>query len=485
VSIRSITVAACAGLAACALAQPQFSASPHQASLIGERFIGSGIALADVTGDGRLDVVVSDNTYQQPYTHQFSVLANLGGGQFASPVISMPATEGNDLSNLALALGDLNEDGRADLVTSRLSLFYPPDGNRPNLAVMFGNADGSFSGQVNLANSTTDRFMRVARGKNVAVADMNNDGNLDIVSVASNNSYSVIPGNGNGTFQPPIQSGAGYAEIMALGDLDADGDLDVAGFWWDNSNSRPDTFINTNLNNGQGVLTPGPSLTLGARINGGHCMALVRDLNGDNKADLAFFGERGAESGAGGIYLYAGDGTGAFPTVLFRETRAEDNLDTSTCLLDDFDGDGDQDLLKYPVPGRTGEVRLNNGAGDFSNTVPLTAGTVQEWTGASGDLLGHGLPDLAFYQMLDGSNTPTIQVLENVTPTAGPSCDSIDFNGDGLFPDNADLEDFFSVFGGGACSTGTCGDVDFNNDGLFPDNQDLQDYLAVFGGGSC
>ncbi|HYF16216.1 MAG TPA: lamin tail domain-containing protein, partial [Phycisphaerales bacterium] len=45
-------------------------------------------------------------------------------------------------------------------------------------------------------------------------------------------------------------------------------------------------------------------------------------------------------------------------------------------------------------------------------------------------------------------------------------CDSIDFNGDGLFPDNQDLQDFLDVFGGGACSTGTCGDLDFNNDGL-------------------
>jgi hypothetical protein len=71
----------------------------------------------------------------------------------------------------------------------------------------------------------------------------------------------------------------------------------------------------------------------------------------------------------------------------------------------------------------------------------------------------------------------------NITPPVG--CDSIDFNGDGLFPDNADLEDFLSVFGGGPCSTGTCGDIDFNNDGLFPDNADLEAFFSVFGGGPC
>jgi hypothetical protein len=65
------------------------------------------------------------------------------------------------------------------------------------------------------------------------------------------------------------------------------------------------------------------------------------------------------------------------------------------------------------------------------------------------------------------------------------TCDSIDFNGDGLFPDNQDLEDFFAVFGGGECSTGTCADIDFNNDCLFPDNSDVEAYLRVFGGGDC
>ncbi|MFO0831662.1 MAG: hypothetical protein U0637_07440 [Phycisphaerales bacterium] len=67
----------------------------------------------------------------------------------------------------------------------------------------------------------------------------------------------------------------------------------------------------------------------------------------------------------------------------------------------------------------------------------------------------------------------------------GPTCDPIDFNGDGLFPDTADIDDFLSVFSGGPCSTGTCGDIDFNNDGLFPDTSDIDSLLSVFSGGAC
>ncbi|HYF15202.1 MAG TPA: alpha/beta hydrolase-fold protein [Phycisphaerales bacterium] len=70
-------------------------------------------------------------------------------------------------------------------------------------------------------------------------------------------------------------------------------------------------------------------------------------------------------------------------------------------------------------------------------------------------------------------------------PSVCGGCDSIDFNGDGLFPDNQDLQDFLSVFGGGQCPTGSCADIDFNNDGLFPDNEDVETYLRVFGGGDC
>ncbi|HEX2837614.1 MAG TPA: hypothetical protein VHN77_05760 [Phycisphaerales bacterium] len=68
------------------------------------------------------------------------------------------------------------------------------------------------------------------------------------------------------------------------------------------------------------------------------------------------------------------------------------------------------------------------------------------------------------------------------TPTG---CDSIDFNGDGLFPDTDDISHFILVFGGAPCPTGTCADIDFNNDGLFPDTDDIVALIRVFSGGPC
>jgi hypothetical protein len=65
-------------------------------------------------------------------------------------------------------------------------------------------------------------------------------------------------------------------------------------------------------------------------------------------------------------------------------------------------------------------------------------------------------------------------------------CDSIDFNGDGLFPDDNDLITFLSVLAGGECPPEFfCNDIDFNNDGLFPDDNDLVAFLRVLAGGGC
>jgi hypothetical protein len=72
-------------------------------------------------------------------------------------------------------------------------------------------------------------------------------------------------------------------------------------------------------------------------------------------------------------------------------------------------------------------------------------------------------------------------VLGYTAPGAG--CDSIDFNNNGVFPEDQDVVDFFDVLAGGAC--GACNDVDFNNNGVFPEDQDVVDFFTVLAGGSC
>lgn len=97
--------------------------------------------------------------------------------------------------------------------------------------------------------------------------------------------------------------------------------------------------------------------------------------------------------------------------------------------------------------------------------------------------------DYALYQCnVTNSCGSTLTFAASLAPS---SCDCIDFNLDGLFPDTQDITDFLTVFAGGVCdgqqpTDPPCNiDIDFNNDTLFPDVLDIQSMLSVFAGGPC
>jgi hypothetical protein len=71
-------------------------------------------------------------------------------------------------------------------------------------------------------------------------------------------------------------------------------------------------------------------------------------------------------------------------------------------------------------------------------------------------------------------------IVSNVTI---PRCDGIDFNRNGVFPEDQDVIDFFNVLAGAPCPT--CNDIDFNNNTVFPEDQDVIDFFNVLAGGAC
>jgi CubicO group peptidase (beta-lactamase class C family) len=64
-------------------------------------------------------------------------------------------------------------------------------------------------------------------------------------------------------------------------------------------------------------------------------------------------------------------------------------------------------------------------------------------------------------------------------------CDSVDFNRDGVYPDDGDIRDFFLALAGGPCPHAVLCDTDFNNNGVFPEDQDILDFFHVLAGGAC
>jgi hypothetical protein len=84
-----------------------------------------------------------------------------------------------------------------------------------------------------------------------------------------------------------------------------------------------------------------------------------------------------------------------------------------------------------------------------------------------------------------GKNTRDALFTLQSPPACAPGCDTIDFNGNAVFPEDQDVIDFFNVLAGGECPTGTCSDIDFNNNGVFPEDQDVIDFFNVLAGGEC
>ncbi|MFO0832871.1 MAG: choice-of-anchor X domain-containing protein [Phycisphaerales bacterium] len=153
--------------------------------------------------------------------------------------------------------------------------------------------------------------------------------------------------------------------------------------------------------------------------------------------------------------------------------------DTSGTMLatDDDGGTGLKSLLTFG----TGSGALYDGiAANGVDGAVLAPGSYYLAVGEFNSTFANG------FVVTGGDAAGTFDISLHTNLSCGPTCDTIDFNHDDLFPDTQDIDDFLSVFSGGACTNDpNCGDIDFNNDDLFPDTMDIDALLSVFSGGPC
>jgi hypothetical protein len=100
--------------------------------------------------------------------------------------------------------------------------------------------------------------------------------------------------------------------------------------------------------------------------------------------------------------------------------------------------------------------------------------------GAEGAFLDTTSGDFIFATFGGGNQIIVVQGFAEIV-----RCDSVDFNGNEIFPEDQDIIDFFDVLAGAPCPTGTCNDVDFNNNCVFPEDQDIIDFLNTLAGATC
>jgi len=188
----------------------------------------NGVAIADVNGDGKLDIVVSNwcinNTVPCP-SGAVAVLLGNGDGTFRVPT----TYSSGGVYSTDVAIGDLNGDGKPDIVVVNCGNAANNHciGAGGNAGVLIGNGDGTFQ-QVQSIPLGGGGFGAIA----VAIADINADGKLDIIvagDCTSGGCGGVLLGNGDGTFQPEIafDSAGLIAFSLAIGDVNGDGRPDI------------------------------------------------------------------------------------------------------------------------------------------------------------------------------------------------------------------------------------------------------------------
>jgi hypothetical protein len=182
------------------------------------------VAVGDFNGDGNLDVAVASQL-----SNTVSVLLGNGNGTLARPLVFKASGQDFTFTPSSIAVGDVNGDGRSDLV---INLIGGEDSTVAQLGVLLGNGDGTFQAPILQSPDTA------GGDGDVALGDFNNDGRLDVAvggEAALPDGLTVFTGNGDGTFGAPFLSplrfstGGNDPVGVAAADLNGDGLVDLVG----------------------------------------------------------------------------------------------------------------------------------------------------------------------------------------------------------------------------------------------------------------
>ena len=264
-----------------------------------------------------------------------AVLASLEAPTSSSAAVYSTATTVSNEIYGANALGDLNEDGRPDLLVMAQSV------------VMFaGNGDETFAAPIAISPR--------ASAWQTAIADFDGDGHLDLATAGSpgglgSGSVDVKLGRGDGTFASGASHpvGGGPADLLSA-DLDGDGDVDLVTSNWQGRALAPEGTVSGLLNDGRAGFTRLDDVP----YEGTQGRLALADLDADGDLDLV------VSSAIGGVVVLLNRGDAHFgQPVLYPVVDGPVDVAPG-----DFDENGTIDLAV--ARGNTGRVALLSGKGD-------------------------------------------------------------------------------------------------------------------------
>jgi hypothetical protein len=283
----------------------------------------STIELADINGDGTLDIVLGS---EEETFRSMTIFPGLGNGRFA-PALDYPTA----VAPRELEIADISGDGVLDVVVSGL--------REDNVGVLLGRGEGIFG---------APSFLRTPEDAAIALGDADGDGVLDLA--IARDTTGVVLGDGAGGFRLRRSVEVGFEVLeVAAHDLDGDGDQDIVAGGRATSGGETIEVI---FNDGDGQLRQQQLATGGGYTYG----IVVDDFTGDGMPDIATPGPVAA------IWVFPATQPGQFGEPIVSETGEGFGGFTAG----DLNGDGLPDLafLRRGSPD-TVAVMLNLGGGAF------------------------------------------------------------------------------------------------------------------------
>ena len=344
----------------------------------------SSIAVADLNGDGKLDIVVANDD-----SNTFTVLLGNGDGTF-QPANSFAS---GGYYPVSVAVADVNGDGKPDLLLANSCADSTCQSNGI-VSVLLGDGKGGFTAPQSYSSGGSEAGP-------IAIADFNGDGKLDVAvdnpcvygrcEGQVNGVLGVLLGNGDGTFQaalrtsvPPNMSGIGWQ--LTVADFNGDGKLDVVS-------GLPGVLL---LGNGDGTFQA--PLNLGAWGPG----SVVGDFNGDGKPDLAV--------GGGNVVVLLNKTPTATKTTLASSqnpSQYDQPVTFTATIIPQYGGSATGTVTFYSGKTRIGSGQVSN------NTVKLTVrslsvGNYSVTAAYSGDSNFTGSTSSPLSQVVDRAVTTTM-----------------------------------------------------------------------------
>lgn len=328
--------------------------------------------------------------------------------QSSSPVFfNVPAFPQTGLFSSSIVVGDFNNDGNKDFAIANQC----QNSNCVNggVTIYLGNGNGSFQTGATYSSGGYEAY-------SIAAADLNRDGNTDLVVVngcqssteCGNGIVGVLLGNGDGTFQTAqtYSSGGVVATAVAVGGLNTGKKLDLVVANQCQDSSCTNGSVSVLLGNGDGTFGSAQSYPSG----GVEPIAVgIGDFTGNHINDLVVVNECQTSSNCtGSVGVLLGNGNGTFKNV---QTFSSGAFTAYSVAVGDLNGDGKLDLAvanqcqtaSHCSNGVVG-VLLGNGDGTFQTARTFASSGAKSSFVALADLNGDNHPDLVVVDQCQSIN---------------------------------------------------------------------------------